>query len=476
MGVTPGMTAAEFRSHGRAVIDWIGEYLQTVSQRDVQSTIDPGVIASMLPAAAPDDPESFDAILHDLDEIILPGITHWQSPRFFAYFPSNASPPSVLGDLVSSGLGVQGMLWSTSPACTELETRMVDWMRQLLGLPEAFASGGSGGGVLQDTASSSTLCAMVAARDKALGGEVNQTGILASGRQLVAYTSTQSHSSIEKAARIAGIGADHLRLIDVDDAYAMQPAALEAAIIADIAAGHVPFFCSATLGTTASGAFDPVEEIGEICRRHNLWLHVDGAMFGIATVCPEWRWINAGLLLADSYTVNPHKWMLTNFDCNCFFVREKSWLLSAMSIMPEYLRNEATEAGAVIDYRDWHIPLGRRFRSLKLWFVLRTYGIEGIRAMVRHHVEMAQWFAEQVVGHGRLEIAAPHPLSLVCFTHSDGNEATRLLLEHINATGRVFLTHCELDGRYVIRMAIGQYTTTQADVQEAWDVIQGAVK
>jgi aromatic-L-amino-acid decarboxylase len=476
MGVTPGMTAAEFRSHGRAVIDWIGEYLQTVSQRDVQSTIDPGVIASMLPAAAPDDPESFDAILHDLDEIILPGITHWQSPRFFAYFPSNASPPSVLGDLVSSGLGVQGMLWSTSPACTELETRMVDWMRQLLGLPEAFASGGSGGGVLQDTASSSTLCAMVAARDKALGGEVNQTGILASGRQLVAYTSTQAHSSIEKAARIAGIGADHLRLIDVDGAYAMQPATLEAAIIADIAAGHVPFFCSATLGTTGSGAFDPVEAIGEICRRHGLWLHVDGAMFGVATVCPEWRWINAGLSLADSYTVNPHKWMLTNFDCNCFFVREKSWLLSAMSIMPEYLRNEATEAGAVIDYRDWHIPLGRRFRSLKLWFVLRTYGIEGIRTMVRHHVEMAQWFAEQVVGHGRLEIAAPHPLSLVCFAHSDGNEATRLLLEHINATGRVFLTHCELGGRYVIRMAIGQYTTTQADVQEAWDVIQGAVK
>ena len=324
-------------------------------------------------------------MLRDVDQIIMPGLTHWQSPNFFAYFPANASGPSILGDLLSSGLGVQGMLWATSPACTELETHVLDWLVDLLGLPERFRSSTAGGGVIQDSASSSTLTALLAARERASGGAVNEHGAGhgAPRQRLTVYTSRDAHSSIEKAVKIAGLGRDNLRLVDTDGRHAMRVDALEAALAADRDAGAIPAMVCATVGTTSSGAVDPVRAIGALCRREQVWLHVDAAHAGSATICPEHRRLIDGVEHADSYTFNPHKWLLTNFDCSCFWVADRAALIDALSVLPEYLRNRATDSGAVIDYRDWHVPLGRRFRALKLWFVIRHYGAEGLRAHVR---------------------------------------------------------------------------------------------
>ena len=334
--------------------------------------------------------------------MILPGVTHWQSPNFFAFFPANTSGPAILGDLISSGLGVQGMLWVTSPACTELETHVMDWMADLLALPERFKSSSSGGGVIEDSASSATLCALLAARERATGLAANERG--PDGR-LVAYTSSQAHSSVEKAVKIAGIGRQNLRLIEVDENFAMRPERLREQMQKDRQAGLQPFFVVATLGTTSSNAFDPLAEIGEICRQEGAWLHVDGAMAGVAAICPEYRALFAGLELADSYCTNPHKWMFTNFDCDCFFVASRADLIRALSILPEYLRNQATESGAVIDYRDWQVPLGRRFRALKLWFVIRYYGVQGLQHHIRQHVALAQEFAGWVAAAQDFELA-----------------------------------------------------------------------
>src|SRR4051812_12520712 len=398
------MTPDELRRQGKAVVDWVARYQEQVEAFPVQSPLGPGDVRALLPPHPPESGERFDDVLADLDRIVVPGLTHWQSPNFFAYFPANTSGPSALGELVSAGLGVQGMLWATSPACTELETHVLDWMVELLGLPDRFSSSGAGGGVIQDSASSAALCAVVAARERATAGETNRTGVR---RPLVAYTSTQAHSSIEKAVRIAGIGSDNLRLIDVDDSFAMRPDALTAAIEADLAAGLQPFFVGATAGTTSSLAFDPVAAIGEVARQHGLWLHVDAAMAGAAAICPELRLAIAGADSADSWCFNPHKWLFVNFDCDCFYVADRSALTGALGLLPEYLRNPATESGAVIDYRDWQVPLGRRFRALKLWFVLRWYGAEGLRHHVREHVSLAQKLAGWVQDEAALELAAP---------------------------------------------------------------------
>ena len=387
------MTPDEFRRHGKAMIDWIADYFERVESFPVLSQAKPGEIRAALPKSAPEHGESFEAMLADVDRLILPGITHWQSPNFFAYFPSNNSFPSILGEMISAGLGVQGMLWATSPACTELETHVLDWLVEMLGLPASFRSAGKGGGVIQDTASSSALCALLAARERATNYAANEHGC--DGR-LVVYTSSQAHSSIEKAVKIAGLGRANLRLIETDDAFAMRPEALARAIRSDRDAGRVPSFVSATIGTTSSNAIDPVRKIGEICRAHGVWLHVDAAMSGTAALCPEFRWTHDGAELADSYCFNPHKWMFTNFDCDCLYVADRAALIRTLSVLPEFLRNQATESGAVIDYRDWHVPLGRRFRALKLWFVIRHYGVEGLRHHVRRHVELAQEFAEWV--------------------------------------------------------------------------------
>jgi aromatic-L-amino-acid/L-tryptophan decarboxylase len=463
------MTPEQFRQHGRAVVDWIADYYERIETLPVLSQVEPGQIRQALPAEAPAVGEAFAAMLQDINKVVLPGVTHWQSPNFFAYFPANASGPSILGDLLSSALGVQGMLWATSPACTELESHVLDWLVTMLGLPPKFLSTSSGGGVIQDTASSASLCAMLAARERATDYLSNRRGC---DGKLVAYTSNQAHSSIEKAAMVAGIGMDNLRLIEVDERFAMRPEVLARQIRQDRQSDLVPFFVSATVGTTSSNALDPLPAIGAICRANRLWFHVDAAMSGTAALCPEFRYIQDGVELADSYTFNPHKWMFTNFDCNCFYVADRKALIDTLSILPEYLRNQATESGAVVDYRDWHIPLGRRFRSLKLWFVIRHYGVEGLQCHVRQHIAIAQQFAEWVKQDERFEIVAPAPLNLVCFRHRGGDESNQLLMDRLNHSGDLYLTHTRLNDRFTLRFCVGQTHTTLRHVENAWKRIQ----
>ena len=456
------MTPDEFRRHGADVVEWIAHYLETVEEHPVASPLAPGDVRALLPAHPPQHPEPFEDVLADVDRIILPGVTHWQSPNWFAYFPANSSGPSILGELLSAGLGVQGMLWATSPACTELETHVLDWMVELLGPPDRFGSTGAGGGVIEDSASSATLVALLAGRQRAVdaGAELGA---------LVAYASAHTHSSLEKAARIAGLGPDQVRTVAVDGEFALRPDALAAAVEEDRSAGRVPFFCCATVGTTSSLAVDPVAELAPVCAGAGVWLHVDGAMAGSAAVCPELRWVNDGLDRADSYAFNPHKWLFTNFDCTCFWVADRSALLAALSILPEYLRNEASESGAVIDYRDWQLPLGRRFRALKLWFVIRHYGAEGLAHHVRRHVALAEELVGWVRADERFVLAAPPRLGLVCLRHVDGDDATRALLDAVNASGEQYLTHTRLDGRLVIRVSIGQAHTEERHVRALWD-------
>jgi aromatic-L-amino-acid decarboxylase len=463
------MTPDEFRRHGHAVVDWIADYYARIESFPVLSPVEPGQIRASLSADPPLKGEPFPAILADVEKLILPGITHWQSPNFFAYFPSNASGPAILGDLLSSGLGVQGMLWATSPACTELESHVLDWLVHMLDLPQKFLSTSSGGGVIQDTASSASLCALLAARARATNFASNRYG--GDGR-LVAYTSSQAHSSLEKGVQVAGIGRDNLRLIEVDETFAMRPEALARQIAQDLAAGLVPFFVCATVGTTSSNAIDPVPEIGRICREQKLWLHVDAAMSGTAALCPEFRHTHAGLEFADSYCFNPHKWMFTNFDCDCFYVADRKALIQTLSVLPEYLRNKATETGAVIDYRDWQIPLGRRFRALKLWFVIRHYGVEGLQHHIRRHVELAQQFAGWVKSDDRFEMAAPVPLNLVCFRHQGGDAPNQTLMDRLNRSGDLYLTHTRLNDRLTLRLCVGQTNTTGRHVEKAWKRIQ----
>ena len=465
------MTPEEFRRWGRAVVDWIADYYERVDSLPVLSRAEPGQVRAALPPHPPERGEPFDEMLADVDRVILPGLTHWQSPSFFAFFPANTSFPSILGELLSAGLGVQGMLWATSPACTELETHVLDWVAEMLELPAAFRSDGPGGGVIQDTASSAALCALLAARERATGLATNERGC--DGR-LTAYASDQAHSSIEKAVRIAGIGRENLRLVPVDEGYAMRPEALAEAIRRDRAAGKEPFLVVATVGTTSSNAIDPLPEIGRICRDEGLWLHVDAAMCGTAAVCPEFRHIHEGLELADSYCFNPHKWMFTNFDCDCFYVADRGALIRSLSVLPEYLRNRATESGAVIDYRDWQVPLGRRSRALKLWFVIRHYGVEGLRHHVRRHVELARRFASWVGEDDRFELAAPAPLNLVCFRHRGGDDANQRILDRVNASGELYLTHTRLDGRLTLRFCVGQTHTEARHVERAWERIREA--
>jgi aromatic-L-amino-acid decarboxylase len=467
------MSPDEFRKQGKQMIDWIADYYETLEKYPVLSQVSPGDIKNQLPLEAPTEGETMEQIILDVNSIIMPGITHWQSPNFFAYFPSNSSGPSVLGDLLSSGLGVQGMLWATSPACTELETRVLDWLAEMLQLPEKYKSTSVGGAVIQDTASSAALSSVLAAREKKTNYQTNDSGNLGN---LVAYVSSQTHSSVEKAIKIAGIGKNNLRLIGVDDKLAMQSDLLESAIQKDLEAGLIPFYVCASVGSTSTNAIDPLTEIGKISQKYQLWMHIDAAMSGTAAICPEYRHILNGIELADSFSFNPHKWMFTNFDCNCFFVADRSVLIKTLSILPEYLKNQATESGAVIDYRDWHIQLGRRFRSLKLWFVIRHYGVNGLRYHIQEHIRLAQQFADWVRSSDEFEMAAPAPLNLVCFAHKSGNDFNRKLLETINSRGKMYFTHTVVNGKYVLRMCIGQTNTKEEHVIQAWKTIQETAK
>lgn len=462
----PHMTPDEFRRHGHDVVEWVAAYMERVPELPIVSTVKPGEIRARLPDAAPEEPEPFAALLRDLDEIVLPGITHWQAPGWFAYFPANASGPSILAELVAAGLGAQGMLWATSPALTEIEAHVLDWLVDLLGLPQHFKTAvGPGGGVIQMSASDSTHLMHVVARDRA-----TRAGAAIDG--LVAYASAQAHSSVERGARVAGFS--HVRLLGVDEAFALRPAALRDAIEQDRAAGLVPAIVTSAVGTTGTGAVDPVAAVADIAREHGLWHHVDAAWAGSAMLCEEQRRHQAGAERADSYTFNPHKWLFTNFDCNVLWVADRAPLIASLSILPPYLRNAASESGDVIDYRDWHVALGRRFRALKLWWVLRSYGAAGLREHLRGHIALAAELGRRVDEHPRLERVAPVSFALVCLRHRDGNAATDALAAAINAHPDLYVTSSAVGDVRFVRIAVGQTRTTAEDVERLWSVIADA--
>jgi aromatic-L-amino-acid decarboxylase len=468
------MTPEQFRQHGHEVVDWIADYWSRVGSFPVRSQVSPGEVRASLPSSAPERGEPVSAILADLDRVVLPGTTHWQHPGFFGYFPANTSGPSVLGDLVSSGLGVQGMSWVTSPAATELEQHVLDWLVDLLGLPAAFRSIGAGGGVIQDSSSGANLVALLSALHRASRGGTVRHGV--DPDRATVYVSAETHSSMEKAVRIAGLGSDAVRIVEVDENLGMRPGALAAHLENDVARGYTPVLVCATVGTTSTTAVDPLAELGPICARSGVWLHVDAAYAGVSAVVPELRTLQNGVEWADSYTTDAHKWLLTGFDATLFWVADRAALTGALAILPEYLRNAATDAGAVVDYRDWQIELGRRFRALKLWFVLRWYGAEGIRAHIRGHVALAQDLAGWAAADERFDVVTPHPFGLVCLRPRwaddvDADVATMTLLERLNDGGEVFLTHTTVGGQVVLRVAIGAPATTRQHVERVWALL-----
>ncbi len=465
------MDKETFKKHGYQFIDWVADYLNGVEEYPVKSRVKPGDIKNRLPAGPPEEGESMEEIFKDFQELILPGITHWQHPSWFAYFPANNSPPSVLAELLTAGLGVQCMIWETSPAAAELEEVVLGWLSQMLGLPQGMS------GVIQDTASTATLCALLTAREVSSGFEANVKGVKEVRNPLVVYASEEAHSSIEKGVKIAGYGKDQLRYIPTDDNYALIPSFLEEAVKKDKGEGFQPACVVASLGTTSSTAVDPLGPIGEICQRHNLWLHVDAAFAGSAALLEDKREMFQGIEKVDSFVFNPHKWLLTNFDCSAYFVKDPELLVRTLEISPEYLKTDFDSR--VKNYRDWGIQLGRRFRALKLWFVLRSYGVEGLQEMIREHLRLARLFQGWVQEDSLFELMAPVNFSLVCFRFNEGSSSeerleriNRELLERINATGRVCLTHTSLKGRYVLRMAIGQRNTGEEHVREAWEIIR----
>ncbi len=470
----PHMTPDEFRRQGHAVIDWIADYQRSIEQFPVRSMVKPGDILAGLPEHPPAGGESIDALLADLDHTVLPGITHWQHPSFFAYFPANASGPAILGDLLAAGLGVQGMVWATSPAATEVETRTMDWLAELLDLPDRFRSSGPGGGVIQDTASTATLTALVAALHRAGNGVVRAQGF---DRRYTVYCSAEAHSSVAKAVTITGVGAANLRKIATEyPGGPIDTVALAEQLAADVADGARPALIVSAVGTTGTGAIDDTRRLGELAARYQAWLHVDAAWAGVAAVAPENRaLLNHGLELADSYATNPHKWLLTNFDCDAFYVADRGTLTEALAENPEYLRTAESDAGAVIDYRDWHIQLGRRFRALKLWAVMRHYGADGLAAHIRDGIALTGGFADRLAADPRF-IITHRSLALLCFRLADPdgvltgndltgsdptgpNEATLALMKAVNDSGAAYLSHTVVGGRALIRVAVGSPTT-----------------
>jgi aromatic-L-amino-acid decarboxylase len=438
----------------------------------VTPAVAPGDVRRQVPPSPPLDPEPFDALLDDFRRIVVPGMTHWNHPGWFAYFPCNNSPPSILAEMLTAAMGAQCMSWATSPAATELEQVTMDWLRQMLGLPQEFV------GVIQDTASTATLVALLSARERVTGGGAGANGLGASP-PLAVYASTEAHSSVDKGVKLAGYGLSRLRRIPTDDRYALRPELLERAVAEDLAAGVRPACVVASVGTTSSTAIDPLPATAEICRRHGIWLHVDAAYAGPAAIVPELRWILDGVEQADSLVLNPHKWLLTNFDCTAYYVRDPGALVAAFQASPEYLRTAYDPE--VVNFRDWGIQLGRRFRALKLWFVLRSYGVEGLQGMIRRHVQLARELEGWVREDPAFELMAPVPLGLVCFRHrrpglgeAELDDLNARLLARVNASGRVFLTHTRLGGRYVLRLVVGQRTTERRHVEEAWRLLREA--
>jgi aromatic-L-amino-acid/L-tryptophan decarboxylase len=461
------MTPEEFRKTGHQLIDWIADYRARVEQLPVMARTAPGEVRKQLPTTPPQTAESFDAIFHDLDQIIVPGLSHWQHPRFFGYFPSNGLLASVLGDYVSTGLGVLGLSWQSSPALTELEEVVTDWMRQMVGLS------GDWSGVIQDTASTSSLIALLCAREKTTNYGLSRGGLQSEDKPLVVYVSAHSHSSVDKAALLAGFGRDNVRLVPHDQNYAMRADVLEELIARDLAAGLRPCAVVATTGTTTSTAIDPVDAVAPIAQKHRLWLHVDAAMAGSAMILPECRWMWQGIEGADSLVLNAHKWLGAAFDCSLYYVRDPEHLARVMSTNPSYLRSSADSQ--VKNLRDWGLPLGRRFRALKLWFLIREQGVEGLQARLRRDLANAQWFAEQVRSTPNWRVLAPVPLQTVCVRHQPAglegealDQHTQAWADRINRSGLAYLTPAVLDGRWMVRVSIGAVSTEREHLQALW--------
>ncbi|PIQ27697.1 aspartate aminotransferase family protein [bacterium (Candidatus Blackallbacteria) CG17_big_fil_post_rev_8_21_14_2_50_48_46] len=468
------MEPHEFRQHAHHLVDWMADYLEEVRQWPVSPQLAPGAIYQQIPEAAPATGESFDAIFADFQTQIMPGMTHWQHPRFFGYFPANSSPPSVLAEMLTATLGAQCMSWLTSPAATELEERMLEWLRDLLGLPRQWV------GVIQDTASTATFCAILSAREKASQGRANSQGLQGLPRYTL-YCSSEAHSSIEKAVRMAGLGSENLRKIEVDQNFALQATALETQIQADRAAGYEPLCVVAAFGTTGSTAIDPLAEIAAICQREGLWLHIDAAFAGSALILPEIQALAHGLEYADSFVFNPHKWLLTNFDCSAYYVRDPQALLDTFALTPEYLKTG--QDAQVKNFRDWGPQLGRRFRALKLWFVLRSYGAEGLKSLIQTHLAWAQTLAKTLKAESDFEVLAPVHFNTLCFryappgkTPEDLDRLNPKLLEALNASGKLFMTHTRLRGVYVLRWVIGQTRVSWEDLAESWEQVKSTAR
>lgn len=465
------MDHGEFRRYAHELVDWMADYLENVENYPVKSQSQPGEIYNKLPSSPPLQSEGMEHIFKDFKDTILPGITHWQSPNFFAYFPANASPPSILAEMLTATLGAQCMIWETSPAAAELEEKVMNWLKTMTGLPRDFE------GCIQDTASTATLCAILSAREKASNFEINEKGATQSEPFRV-YCSSETHSSIEKAVKIAGIGSANLIKIETDDSLRISPEKLDEAIAKDIEDGKKPICIVATLGTTSTTAIDPLEEIGSVAKKYGLWLHVDAAFSGTALILPECRWMIKGIEGVDSFVFNPHKWMFTNFDCSAYFVKDAAHLIRLFEILPEYLKTKSR--GSVNDYRDWGVPLGRRFRALKLWFVIRSYGVEGLQKKLRNHFSIANALGTKIEAHPDFEILSEVRMPLVCFRwkpagvedHDTINRKNEALLQALNQSGKLFLTHTKIDGKYALRMTTAQTNVTKAHVLAAWDRIR----
>ena len=465
------MNNSEFREWAHRLADRMADYYEHIEEYPVKSNVKPGQILAQLSVAPPAESEDMTQIMSDFESIIMPGITHWQSPNFFAYFPANSSYPSILAEMLTASLGAQCMLWDTSPAAAELEERVMSWLKSMTGLPADWD------GVIQDTDSTSTLSAILSAREGSMNYGINEGGYSGT-EKLRVYCSTETHSSVDKAVKIAGIGRKNLVKIATDSHYRMDATLLHQAIADDIASGFKPLCVVATLGTTGCTSVDPLKEIAAVCEESGIWLHVDAAYGGSALLLPEYRWMIDGIEKADSFVFNPHKWMFTNFDCSAYFVKNKESLIRTFEILPEYLKTG--NHGLVNDYRDWGIQLGRRFRALKLWFVIRSYGVTQLQEKIREHITIARWLEQQVIANHDFEIMAPVPLSLVCFRYKPScilgtenlNRVNEDLLRKLNATGKIFLTHTKLKGQYTLRMSIGGTLTTQQHVENAWELIR----
>ena len=462
------MNSEQFRKEAHNLVDWMADYMEQVESFPVKPNIEPGDVFEQLPDESPEKPEAFDQIFMDFEEVIMPGMTHWESPKFMGYFPANKSYPSVLAEMLTATLGAQCMSWITSPAATELEEQVMIWLRDMIGLPEAFT------GVIQDTASTATLSALLMAREKVSDFEINETGFPSDETHRI-YCSSETHSSIEKDVKIAGFGKQNLRKIAVDNTFAMKPEALEEAIREDLNNGHKPACVIATIGTTGSTAIDPLAAIADICRRYEIFLHVDAAYAGTALLLPEKREMIEGIEAVDSFVFNPHKWMFTNFDCSAFYVQDEALLVRTFEITPEYLKTPEDER--VKNSRDWGIQLGRRFRALKLWFVIRSFGKEGLRKKIEYHLELAENFKQTVENSDNFELMAPVPLNTICLRyHPPGfddeqklNELNAKLLARSQESGGFFLTHTKLDGKFVIRVVLGNTNVDERHAEAVWD-------